>query len=113
MVAEDIDFVSVSPYLKMGRVGEALKALAGFAVGEPVLIEETFPRECSPVELEEFIEVSKKHAAGWIGFNRWRPHEELRGSNTIANALTLGCLESFQRMAKRQGPRPMGTPPKG
>jgi hypothetical protein len=49
-------------------VDEALKTLAGFAVGKPALIEETFPPLCSPEELEQFIEGSRKHAAGWLGF---------------------------------------------
>jgi hypothetical protein len=33
---------------------EALRTLAGFAVGKPVLVEETFPLACSLKELEEF-----------------------------------------------------------
>ena len=67
-VADALDFVSVHVYPKKGQVDEALKTLEGFVVGKPVLIEETFPLTCSPNELEEFIDGSKKHAAGWIGF---------------------------------------------
>jgi hypothetical protein len=99
-VADDLDFVSVHLYPKKGQVKEALKTLAGFAVGKPVLIEETFPLACSPKELEEFIEGSKKHAAGWIGFYWGKPPEELRRSKEIGDALTLGWLELFQRKAK-------------
>jgi len=103
-VADDLDFVSVHLYPKAGKVDEALKTLAGFAVGKPVLIEETFPLACSPKELEEFIEKSRKHAAGWIGFYWGTPPEELRRSNTISAALTLGWLELFQRKAKDVAP---------
>jgi hypothetical protein len=99
-VANDLDFVSVHLYPKKGKVKEALDTLAGFAVGKPVLIEETFPLACSPQELEQFIERSKKHAAGWIGFYWGKPPEELRRSKTIPDALTLGWLELFQRKAK-------------
>jgi len=99
-VAGDLDFVSVHLYPKKGQVDEALKTLAGFAVGKPVLIEETFSLACSPKELEEFIEASRKHAAGWIGFYWGKPPEELRRSKTIADALTLGWLELFERKAK-------------
>src|SRR3984893_5236596 len=99
-VADDLDFVSVHLYPKKGKVDEALKTLAGFAVGKPVLVEETFPLACSPKELEEFIEGSKKHAAGWIGFYWGKPPEELRRSQAISDALTLGWLELFQRKAK-------------
>jgi hypothetical protein len=67
-VADDLDFVSVHLYPKKGKVDEALKTLAGFAIGKPVLIEQTFPLACSPEALEQFIDGSKEHAAGWIGF---------------------------------------------
>jgi hypothetical protein len=99
-IAADLDFVSVHLYPKKGKVQEALDTLAGFAVGKPVLIEETFPLACSPEELDEFIEASRKHAAGWIGFYWGKPPEELRRSTTIPDALTLGWLELFQRKAK-------------
>jgi hypothetical protein len=103
-VAGDLDFVSVHLYPKKGQVDEALKTLAGFAVGKPVLIEETFPLACSPKELEEFIDGSKKHAAGWIGFYWGKPPDELRRSKTISDALTLGWLELFEKKAKDVAP---------
>jgi hypothetical protein len=68
-----------------------------------VVIEETFPLAYSPKKLEEFIEASKKHAAGWIGFYWGRTPEELRRSNTISDALTLGWLELFEKKAKEIG----------
>jgi hypothetical protein len=99
-VADDLDFVSVHLYPKKGQVGEALKTLAGFAVGKPVLIEETFPLACSPKELEKFIEGSRKHAAGWLGFYWGKTPEELRRSKSISDALTLGWLELFEKKVK-------------
>jgi hypothetical protein len=99
-VADDLDFVSVHVYPKKGQVDEALKTLVDFAVGKPVLIEETFPLACSAKELEEFIDGSKQHAAGWIGFYWGKLPEELRRSNTISDALTLGWLELFEKKAK-------------
>jgi hypothetical protein len=102
-IADDLDFVSVHLYPKQGKIKEALETLAGFAVGKPVLIEETFPLACSPKELEEFIDGSQKYAAGWIGFYWGRSPEELRQSNTVSDVLTLGWLELFQRKAKALG----------
>jgi hypothetical protein len=102
-VAGDLDFVSVHLYPKAGKVGESLKTLAGFEVGKPVLVEETFPLACSPQELEEFIDGPRKHAAGWVGFYWGKPPEELRRSKAISDALTLGWLELFQRKAKALG----------
>src|SRR5262249_52771029 len=55
-VAGDLDFLCVHLYPEKGKVDEALKTLTGFAVGKPVVIEETFPLKCSMVEFEEFID---------------------------------------------------------
>lgn len=99
-LVDDLDFVSVHLYPKAKKVKEALDTLAGFAVGKPVLIEETFPLACSPKELEEFIEASNKHAAGWIGFYWGKSPDELRRSKSILDAITLGWLELFERRAK-------------
>jgi len=99
-IADDLDFISVHLYPKTGKLNEALDTLAGFAVGKPVVIEETFPLACAPKELGEFIEASKKHAAGWIGFYWGKTPEELRRSKTIPDALTLGWLELFETKAK-------------
>jgi hypothetical protein len=99
-IADDLDFVSVHLYPKTGKINEALDTLAGFAVGKPVVIEETFPLACSAKELEEFIDESKKHAAGWIGFYWGKSPDELRRSKTIPDAMTLGWLELFEKTAK-------------
>jgi hypothetical protein len=99
-VAGDLDFIAVHIYPKAGKINDALDTLAGFSVGKPVVIEETFPLACSPKELEEFIDRSRTHAAGWIGFYWGKPPEELRRSKSIADGLTLGWLELFQRKAK-------------
>lgn len=99
-IGDDLDFISVHLYPKAGKLKEALDTLAGFSVGKPVVIEETFPLACSPKELEEFIEASKTHAAGWIGFYWGKTPDELRRSSTISDALTLGWLELFQKKAK-------------
>ena len=102
-IAADLDFISVHLYPKAGKVKDALDTLAGFLVGKPVVIEETFPLACSPKELEEFIDGSKKHAAGWIGFYWGKTPDELRRSKTISDALTLGWLELFEKKAKEMG----------
>jgi hypothetical protein len=94
-VAADLDFVSVHLYPEAGKVDEALKTLAAFSVGKPVLVEETFPLRCSLAEFGRFIEGSRGHAAGWIGFYWGKPPEELRRSKSIGDAITLGWLEFF------------------
>ncbi|HWY87642.1 MAG TPA: hypothetical protein VNX28_12995, partial [Gemmataceae bacterium] len=100
-VVSSLDFVSVHLYPEAGKVGETLKALAGFSsMGKPVVIEETFPLKCSMAEFTQFIEGSKKLARGWIGFYWGQPPEELRRSNQIGDMMTLGWLEFFQSHAK-------------
>ena len=98
-VADDLDFVGVHLYPETGKVDEALKTLKGFAVGKPVVIEETFPLKCSLEEFERFIDESRKHAAGWIGFYWGKPPEECRKSKTIQDAIMLRWLEFFQKRA--------------
>lgn len=100
-IAGDLDFVCVHLYPQAGKIDEALDVLAGFAVGKPVVIEETFLLKCSPQELEEFLDRSKQHAAGWIGFYWGQTPDELRNAKTIGEALTLQWLELFQRKANQ------------
>jgi hypothetical protein len=99
-VADDLDFLSVHLYPKKGKVAEALETLAGFAVGKPVLVEETFPLNCSVAELEEFIDRSGGRAAGWVGFYWGKTPDELRASKAVPDALMLGWLEFFQKKGK-------------
>lgn len=99
-IVDDLDFLCVHLYPKSGKLNEALETLSGFSVGKPVVIEETFPLTCSPKELDEFIEASRKHAAGWVGFYWGKTPEELRQSKTIPDALMLGWLELFEKKAK-------------
>ena len=96
-IAAGLDFISVHLYPEKGESDKALKTLAGFDVGKPVLIEETFPLKCSIDEFGEFIDGSKKTAAGWVGFYWGQPPEELRRSKAIGDILTLQWLEFFRK----------------
>lgn len=96
-ISADLDFLSVHLYPEKGKIDKALKTLAGFDVGKPLLIEEMFPLKCTIEELGEFIDGSKKTAAGWLGFYWGHPLEELRRSKAIGDVLTLQWLELFQK----------------
>ncbi|HEY7159116.1 MAG TPA: cellulase family glycosylhydrolase [Gemmataceae bacterium] len=100
-IAADLDFLSVHIYPKKGKIDEALKTLAGFAVGKPVLIEETFPLSCPIEELGEFFDGSKKTVAGWIGFYWGQSAEELRDAKTFGDVLTRQWLEFFVKRRPR------------
>lgn len=98
-VGDDLDFLSVHLYPEKAKVDEALKTLAGFSVGKPVLVEETFPLKCSLQELEQFLDGSKTHVAGWIGFYWGQTPAELRRSKEFKDALMLQWLEYFEKKA--------------
>ncbi len=99
-IAADLDFVAVHLYPEKGKRDEAMKTLAGFNVGKPVVIEETFPLKCSMEDFAQFMADSKEHAAGWVGFYWGTPPEELKKSKAIGDALLLGWLEFFQKHPK-------------
>lgn len=103
-VTGKLDFIAVHIYPETGKLGEALQTLEGFAAaGKPVVIEEIFPLRCSAAELSEFIDQSRKHAAGWIGFYWGKTPDEYRQGSTIRDALMLGWLELFQTKGRTIG----------
>ncbi len=95
-IVADLDFISVHLYPEAGKVAEELATLHAFAVGKPVVIEETFPLKCSRPEFARFITESRAVAAGWIGFYWGKPLVECRQSTAIPDALMAGWLEFFQ-----------------
>lgn len=101
-VAGELDFVSVHLYPESGRLDAAVETLKGFAVGKPVVVEETYPLKCSPGELDRFIDRAAPHAAGWVSFYWGTPPEELRKSKAIKDAIQLDWLERFERRAGKR-----------
>ena len=97
-VSKNLDFVSVHFYPKSGELAKAFKALAVYDIGKPIVIEETFPLNCSVKELDQFIEGSKPRATGWIGFYWGKTIAEYKQhAATVAETLTLGWLEYFEK----------------
>jgi hypothetical protein len=98
-VAERLDFVSVHLYPEQGKLDEALETLQGFAaVGKPVVIEEMFNLRCDGPTLATFIDRSKAHAKGWLGFYWGQTAEEYDPPNTIPDAMMLTWLKLFQSL---------------
>ncbi len=98
-VGKRLDFVAVHFYPKSGEVAKALKALAAYDVGKPLVIEEMFPLKCNQDELIEFVRQSA--ADGWISFYWGTTAKELREKKpaTIAHAITAAWLEAFRQMS--------------
>jgi hypothetical protein len=99
-VTEKLDFVSVHLYPESGKLNEATATLKGFAVGKPIVVEETFPLKCSPKELDDFIGNSAASVAGWTSFYWGKPPVELRRSNEIGDAILVQWLDLFEKRAK-------------
>ena len=102
-IVEELDFVSVHLYPERSGLKAAMETLAGFSVGKPVVIEETFPLSCPLPEFAQFVDDSSKHACGCIGFYWGKTPDECRQSKQIGDRLTLGWLELFQQKAKTVG----------
>lgn len=106
-IAREVDFFSIHMYPKEGKIDGALDLLKAVRVGKPVVIEETFPLGCSPASHRKFLEASRGHASGWIGFYWGKTIEECRRSNEIRDALLREWLEFFLK----EGPRFRGAAP--
>jgi hypothetical protein len=65
-VAPHVDFLSVHIYPKSKEPREASKALNECLTGKPLVIEETFPLECTIEEFESFMRSTRDIAVGWI-----------------------------------------------
>lgn len=102
-VAPEVDFLCVHIYPESPKLNESLDILKVFAIGKPVIIEETFPMHCSVDELRDFLRESEAHAAGWIGFYWGKTPEEYRKSGSWADALMTGWLEMFEELTKASG----------
>ncbi|MGD0090810.1 MAG: cellulase family glycosylhydrolase [Planctomycetota bacterium] len=95
-VAREVDFLCVHLYPDGAKPAEDLKTVEAFAVGKPLVIEETFLLKCTAGQLRHFIDASAKHVSGWLGFYWGRTPAQLRGSKDMGDALMLSWLELFQ-----------------
>jgi len=110
-IAAHLDFISVHIYPKSKDPAEAARALSESAVGKPVVIEETFPLECSVAELEAFLRSSRDIACGWVWHYDGITLEEYDALEqqkklTMPQAIWRAALQSFVRL----GPEFKATP---
>jgi hypothetical protein len=102
-VAPKLDFLSVHIYPDPKKPGEEMECLRQFAVGKPVVIEETFPLNCGAAELESFMRASRPFACGWIGHYDGQPIAELEalqkaGKASLAQSIYLAWQHLFVRL---------------
>jgi hypothetical protein len=103
-VADKLDFIAVHVYPERDKLEKAGETLAGFQIGKPVVVEETFPLKCSSQELEKFIR-ENDDVAGWISFYWGQTAAECRTAKTLAGAITADWLETFAEMGEKQAAR--------
>lgn len=97
-VSKNLDFVCVHFYPKKGEVKKALKALATYDIGKPIVIEEIFPLSCPVKDLDRFIDGSRKIATGWIGFYWGKTVAEYKKeTNSVAEGMVLDWLQYFAK----------------
>ncbi len=102
-----LDFVSVHFYPETGKVEDALRALAVYDVGKPVVVEEMFPLRCTLDELDAFVEGSRSVADGWIGFYWGETVSELsERSGDLTAAVVRHWLEYFSKKTATILPAP-------
>jgi hypothetical protein len=96
-IATEVDFLAVHVYPVSGKVDVALDSLARYRKGKPVVVEETFPLNCTLAEYADFLRRSRGIASGWLA-HFWSSPEDLQGSTEVASGLTLESLKVFQQL---------------
>ncbi len=99
-IADQLDFLAVHVYPKADKLDTAVETIRGFEVGKPLIVEETFPLQCSTAQLGDVID-SLPEVSGWIGFYWGQTAAECRATETIAGGITADWLEFFQHRAGR------------
>jgi hypothetical protein len=90
-----LDFLSVHLYPEKGRHARDLSILKGFSVGKPLVLEETYPLNCSVSELAAFLKSARPRLAGAFSFYWGRPLSELKRSPLISDAMLAQWMEAF------------------
>ena len=65
-VSKHFDFVSIHSYPGKDAVERALSSLAVYDIGKPLVVEETFPLNCTLEEMNQFVEGGRDRVDGWI-----------------------------------------------
>lgn len=107
--AASLDFISVHIYPETKLPDEAMEGLRKFAVGKPVVIEETFPLSCDSAQLETFLRNSREIACGWIGHYAGQSLDDLdaldrAGKITPAQSMFRAWLRLFVKLTPKFNP---------
>ena len=67
-----------------------------YELGQPLVVEEIFPLQCSVEDLDVFLDSARPYVDGWIGFYWGKTIEEYAAESDIASAITRSWLEYFR-----------------
>ena len=95
-----LDFVSVHFYPSAGKLEMDLAALGVYELGKPLVIEETFPLNCSFADFDKFFDAAKPRVAGWVAHYFGHTPAEHRAGAEPAGKLVAEFLDSWQRKAR-------------
>ena len=65
-IAKYFDFVSIHAYPSKDKIDKDIAALAVYDIGKPLVVEETFPLNCTIEDMDRFLEGGKDRVDGWI-----------------------------------------------
>jgi len=100
-IGRHLDFLAVHLYPETGKIDQAIETLAGFDLGKPIVIEETFPLRCSADEALEFLERSRQLVSGWLSFHWGDDPAALRRSGELRDAIVGDWIERFADRMRR------------
>ncbi len=103
-VAAPLDFVSVHVYPPAGRVDDAVAVLRSFDIGKPIVIEETFPLNCSMDEFAAFLDASREVADGWMGHYFGNSIAAHKAGAIPGGAITAAVLEFWRDRSPAKNP---------
>lgn len=114
IAGRELDFIAVHIYPQTGKVDESLQTLKRFALGKPIVVEETFPLSCGVADERDFLLRSRGLACGWIGHYPAESIGELlalqkAGKLSAAQSLYLSWLNLFREIGPEMlqpAPRP-------
>jgi hypothetical protein len=74
-----------------------MDALALYDLGRPIVIEETFPMECTLDEFDQFVDAANDRADGWVShYFGHTPDEHRKGAEPGGEAVAK-FLEYWER----------------
>jgi hypothetical protein len=86
-----------------------MEGLGKFAIGKPVVIEETFPLSCDSAQLETFLRNSREIACGWLGHYAGQSLDDLdaldrAGKMTPPQSMFRAWLQLFVKLTPEFNP---------